>query len=769
MSVKIVITGIGIISSIGRNAEETFDSLVNGKSGIKKISILTTIHKDSFVAGEIPLTNDELIEQADTNLTPPFTRTALLGMIAAKQAWKDAGTEKDDDGKTGLISATTVGGMDRSELFYKDFLNKDEPNPYIDTHNAGNSTEMIARDLHISDYLTTISTACSSSLNSIIFGARLIENGVVDRVIAGGTDALSKFTLNGFNSLLILDKNRCRPFDDKRSGLNLGEGAAYLVLEKEEDALKKGKKIYARLEGFANANDAFHQTASSDEGEGPFLAMKKALQRAGLSPADIDYINVHGTGTENNDLTESRAMMRLFGEKIPDFSSTKAFTGHTLGAAGALEAVISILALQNGLMFPNLNFGTPIPETGLTPVRTVVKKEIKYVLTNSFGFGGNDSSAVFSWPDFKEKKSPLKSVPTRLEKPVYIIGTGSVAPQETLDPDHFLDELISVEDKYLQIKKPNYRDYIHPKALRRMSKIVRMGMISAKTAIEDAKTEQPGAIVTGTGMGCQRDTEIFLNTLLDNDEKMVNPSAFIQSTHNAISAQIALMLGNTNHNMAYVHRTFSFESALMDGMVLINKNEADNILVGGIDEITEESWLLKTRLDYFKKNPVNNLKLLDDKQPGALAGESASFFVLASENSETAYAQLVGVDTLFRPSSKVEIWKRIESFLKTHNLKTSDIDLVLLGYNGDPEFDPIYDETARKLFENKKIAYYKHLCGEHDTSSAFAVWIGAMILKSSEIPEIILKEGNTGAPVKNILIYNHFRNINHSLILLSKA
>ena len=769
MASKIVITGIGIITSIGRNAEETFHSLVNGKSGVKPIKILETIHKDKFVAGEIPLTHDELITLSGTRLKPPFTRTALLGMIAARQAWEDAGLNMDDNVRTGLVSATTTGGMDRTELHYNDFLHKDEPNPYIETHHAGNSTEMIARDLHISDYLTTVSTACSSSLNSIMFGARLIKNGIVDRVVAGGTDALTKFTLNGFNTLMILDKTLCRPFDEQRAGLNLGEGAAYLVLEKEEDARKTGKHIYAELSGYANANDAFHQTASSEEGEGPFLAMKKALQKAALSPDEIDYINVHGTGTENNDLTEGRAMIRLFGENMPAFSSTKPYTGHTLGAAGAVESVFSILALQNNTIFANLNFETPIPETGLKPLTGVIKKELKYVLTNSFGFGGNDSSIIFSKPDVRIKNLPEGSVKTGMGKPVYINGIGSVAPQETLDPDRFLDVVIAVEDKYLQIKKPNYRDYINPKALRRMSKIVRMGIVSAKTALEDAAIEQPGAIVTGTGMGCQRDTEKFLNSLLENHENLMNPTAFIQSTHNTISAQIALMSGNLNHNMAYVHRTFSFESALLDGLVLINGNEANEVLVGGIDEITEESWLMKTRLDYFKGNPVSNLELLGDNQPGGMAGESAAFFVLSSKKTENSYARLSGVDTFFNPSGDAEIKDMIVSFLEQHSLATSDVDLVLLGYNGDREFDKVYDETAGKLFGNNSTGYFKHLCGEHDTASAFATWIAARILKTGTIPQIVLKSGRNNKTVKKILIYNHFRNINHSLILLEKS
>jgi len=396
MSSKIVVTGLGIITAIGNNIEESYHSLVNQKSGIGPINVLQTIHKDNFVLGEVKKSHDELIKMADVDPQKPWTRTSLLGIIAARQAFLDSGLDKNNDHKIGLVSATTVGGMDRSELHYTSFVRDAVFNPYIDTHHAGDSTEKIADQLKIKDYLTTISTACSSSLNSIMFGARLIKNGIVDKVIAGGTDGLSKFTLNGFNTLMILDKDQCRPFDASRRGLNLGEGAAYIVLEREENAKAESKKIYATLSGYANANDAFHQTASSEEGDGPFLAMKNALDKGNISPEDVDYINVHGTGTDNNDLTEGRALIRLFGDKLPPFSSTKAYTGHTLGAAGSVESIISILSLQKNTMFPNINFKEVINEIGIRPISKVEKTELQHVLTNSFGFGGNDSSLLFS-------------------------------------------------------------------------------------------------------------------------------------------------------------------------------------------------------------------------------------------------------------------------------------------------------------------------------------------------------------------------------------
>jgi len=766
---KVVVTGVGIVSSIGNNVDETYDSLINSKSGISRIDILNTYRKDEFLLGEIKYTHDELIQLAQVDGKVSWTRTALLGIIAARQAIADSGIDINEN--IALVSASTVGGMDRSELYYKDFLTDVKYKSYIDTHHAGSSTEMIAEQCQIGGLITTISTACSSSLNSIMFGARLIKSGKTPIAIVGGTDALSKFTLNGFNTLMILDKEHCRPFDETRTGLNLGEGAAYIVLEEKESAIQAGKKIYAEVAGYANANDAHHQTASSENGEGPFLAMRNALQVAGIKPSDIDYINAHGTGTGNNDLTEGIAIKRLFGKTIPLFSSTKAFTGHTLGAAGIIESVISILALNNGVAFPNINFNNVIKEIEIEPITELTNiNNAKHVLTNSFGFGGNDSSIVFSAIE-STKDDGLDNVELAVltKTPVFIAGIGCVSPQNTLDNSQFLEDIIETESKFLQIAKPNYREYINPKLLRRMSKIVRMGIVSSKLAMSDAGIVKPDAILTGTGMGCQVDTEKFLNSMIENDEGLLTPTSFIQSTHNTVGGAIALGNQNHNYNLTYVHRTFSFESALLDSMLLLGKGKAENVLLGGFDEITEESWLIKTKIDFYKKNPVNNLHVFADSQKGAQAGEGSSFFVLTNEKTSSTYAKVVDVDMFFRPESSDAVETRIIRFIGNSSLHLDDVDFVIVGNNGDLEFDKIYSKIGNSLFKDTPIAYYKHLCGEYDTSSSFAMWLSAKIIKENTVPNVILKKGTVLGNIKNILIYNQFRGINHSLILLSRA
>jgi 3-oxoacyl-[acyl-carrier-protein] synthase-1 len=285
--------------------------------------------------------------------------------------------------------------MDRTENFFvhprKGKLRE------VVQHECGYSTEWVADRLGIRHFQSTISTACSSSANAIGFGARLIRHGMLDVVVAGGTDALTRFTLNGFNALMILDADYCRPFDNDRQGLNLGEGAGYLVLVSDRVAASLPSGVRCTVSGYANANDAWHQTASSPDGRGSWLAMSTAIGRSGLQPADIDYINLHGTGTQNNDLAEGTAIRRLFDPGYPKMSSTKSFTGHTLGASGGIEAVLSVLAVEHGLVYPNLRWHTPMPELPFSPVTTFLKDQpIRHVLSNSFGFGGNCSSLVFS-------------------------------------------------------------------------------------------------------------------------------------------------------------------------------------------------------------------------------------------------------------------------------------------------------------------------------------------------------------------------------------
>lgn len=390
---KIFVTGLGVVSGIGLGVEENVSSLRKHQHGMGQITLFPTqLH---VPVSEVKHSNEALKRLLSPDIRKTISRTALLGMLAAQEAVDDAGLDINAQ-RTGFISSTSVGGMDLSEHFYESFKadNRKGRLREVISHDCGASTEIIAEYLGVNDFVTTISTACSSAANAIMLGARMIRNGLLDAAIVGGTDALCKFTLNGFNSLMILDKEHCRPFDTSRAGLNLGEGAGYLVLQSEESLRKKA---YCLLSGYANVNEAFHQTGSSPEGNGPFRSMKEAIAQSGVPQEEIDYINVHGTGTPSNDLSEGLAIRRIFGNQAPPFSSVKAFIGHTLGASEGIEAVYSVLSVYHGFVYPNLNFKQPIEETGLVPETSFREGlPIRNVLSNSFGFGGNDSSLLFS-------------------------------------------------------------------------------------------------------------------------------------------------------------------------------------------------------------------------------------------------------------------------------------------------------------------------------------------------------------------------------------
>lgn len=397
MSAPVYVAGTGVISAIGNNVAENLAALENEKAGMGEMRFLNSVHRQRLPVAEVKFSNEELASIAV--LPSRISRTALLSAIAAKEALANAAIENFSGLRTGFISANTVGGMDKTENFFSHFLSDPSKGKLRDVinHECGAVTEVVADALGIKNYVSTISTACSSSANSIFCGARLIKQNILDVVVAGGTDALAKFTLNGFNTLMILDQQYCQPFDENRRGLNLGEGAGYVVLVSEKIARNLKRQPNCTLSGYCNANDAYHQTASSPDGTGSFLAMKGALSKSNLAPHDINYINLHGTGTQNNDIAEGTAIKLLFEADFPPMSSTKSFTGHTLGASGGIEAVFSVLAIQYGLIYPNLRFETQMKELPFVPVTKFSKgNKINHVLSNSFGFGGNCSSLIFS-------------------------------------------------------------------------------------------------------------------------------------------------------------------------------------------------------------------------------------------------------------------------------------------------------------------------------------------------------------------------------------
>lgn len=549
----ISITGLGIICSIGNNADEVLDSLRKGESGVRSMKYLQSKHQDIPV-GEVQLSNEEMKQLLGIASSAPISRTSLMGAIAIRQAMKDAKIEDLDGKRVAVISGTTVGGMDITERYFEQMKTDDSLLELPQNNECGKSTLEMTEMAGIKNAeVCTISTACSSALNSIILGTEMLKRDEVDIVIAGGSESLSIFHLNGFNTLMILDKERCRPFDDTRAGLNLGEGAAFVVLEKGK---AEGKAFVA---GYGNRCDAFHQTASSDNGEGAYLAMKDAIDMAAIKAEEVQYVNAHGTGTPNNDLSESQALKRIFGDNMPDVSSTKSFTGHTTSASGSIETVICVLAMQNGFVPGNLGWKNQI-EGGITPTLGRDDAKLENVICNSFGFGGNDSSLVIS-------SSPKASCTN---------------DEENDDEIKVASEVIITEAEELK----GLKEFVSPMESRRMTKLIKAAYLSSLRALKEAGVECPDAIITATSRGMLELSEQFLEDIINNGEELLKPTIFMQSTHNTLSSAIAIRTKCHGYNITYSQGDDSMKWAMRDAERLLKTGKARTVLVGSFDEST---------------------------------------------------------------------------------------------------------------------------------------------------------------------------------------
>ena len=577
---NIAITGEGIVSAIGLNKQEVLQALQEGRTGIGEMKYLQSIHHELPV-GEVDLSNEQMKKMLDIPSEQMMSRTSLLGMLAINQALKEAYVDvaslraRKADGKPlriVLVSGTTVGGMDITELCF-DQLEKQKSVEFLQHHDCGNSTRLMADHFGIFDEVATLSTACSSAANAIMLGARLLKAGEADLVVAGGTEALSRFHLNGFNSLMILDHESCRPFDTTRAGLNLGEGAAFLVLESEEMAQQRKITPHAYLTGYGNACDAFHQTASSENGEGAYLAMTEALAMAHLSAKDIQYVNAHGTGTPNNDQSESVSLKRVFGDEMPMVSSTKSFTGHTTSASGSIETVICILAMQHHFVPANLGWKNPM-ENGILPTMGAQNLDLENVLCNSFGFGGNDSSLVISLHPKESASEIMRDVKIKVLSKVEI----------------------NSEEQLTDIRK-----YVKPLEVRRMGKIMKSSLLSSLEALQRAGIEVPDSIITGTAYGCLENSERLMEQIKEEGEGMLKPTFFMQSTHNTIGSNIAIKTHCHGYNVTYTQESHSLEWAIRDAELLLRSGKVKNVLVGCHDESTP---LFNTLLEKSGEKPL---------------------------------------------------------------------------------------------------------------------------------------------------------------------
>lgn len=723
------------MSAIGIGKAETLASLQGQRTGIGPLRYLQTAHTE-FPVGEVKKSNDELKQMLGLT-AEPTNRTALLGMLALDEALAEArlsplSASQASSSPVALVSGTTVGGMDCTEQHYLDYFETDAYNDYIRTHDCGATTELMVRHSPGFTLVTTLSTACSSAANAIVMGANLLCSGKAEIVVVGGAESLTKYHLNGFNSLMILDQEQCRPFDATRAGLNLGEGAAFLVMEKTATARQRGVKGIGVLSGFGNACDAFHQTASSDNGEGAFLAMKQALEKAGLTPAAIGYVNAHGTGTPNNDASESQALLRIFGTALPPVSSTKGFTGHTTSASGAVEAVICLLALQHQFVPVNYGFSQSMPD-GITPFSGGGSNGLRHVMCNSFGFGGNDTSLVFSSAGLSDESvelttravanaqfSPLSSRQTR---PIWLTAATQISMQQPLSEAWLTDPLTTTEP-YVRSQEPNFRDWLSPLESRRMGKLLKRALATALDAIRQSGIAHPEAIITGTGLGCIDSTEHFLEQLSRQGEEMLPPTHFMQSTHNTISSLIAIHTHCHGYNATYSHQGVSFDSALLDAYLQLGLGDLNNALVTANDELTPGFFRIFQRAGLLG-------------QPGQAPATEASVAVMLSTSPEGALCQLEQVQ-MFHADKMVQ-----PEQLAAQLPHVDGVDTLVLGIGGLPASDAFYTHVAA-CYPQARCFHYKQLFGEGFSASALGFYAAAHLIRSGQSQRLLFVNQSAG-------------------------
>ena len=355
-----------------------------------------------------------------------------------------------------------------------------------------------------------------------------------------------------------------------------------------------------------------------------------------------------------------------------------------------------------------------------------------------------------------------------MSKSVYINSVGSISVQRTFENSEFLNEITTYNDTVASVIKPDYKAYIPAAQARRMAKGIKMSTVSSQTALREAGLENVDAIIVGTGLGCIDDSEKFIGDIIDNKELYLTPTRFIQSSHNTVAGQIALSIGCTGYNFTYVHSTVSFESSLMDAKMQLEQDEAENILVGGVDEMVKHHVDSHRLIGHIKSEPLDSTKLLDSNTKGSVMGEGSHFFVLSNQKQGSTYAELVAI-TCYNTIARDNLPKKIASFLKENQTSIPSIDLVVLGNNGDVDFDGYYNDLSNGIFKDTPQAYYKHLSAEYDTASGFAFWLGAKILKTQTIPDVVKLNQLDATNMQTILIYNQYRGENHSLILLRKC
>jgi 3-oxoacyl-(acyl-carrier-protein) synthase len=700
-----VITGLGIVAAPGSSVAAIWNLIRTGASGLKPLTLFSSPRYGQVLAGEVA---HDL-----RALGAPLrgSRSDQLGWLAARESIDSAQIDfKNCAERAGVVLGCSVGGSYGSERFLTTLIKRGKmrarPTRF---HECASVVHLIADEFGLFGPSTAMATACSSGALAIAVAGEVIQSGEADVMLAGGADSLSRMTWGGFHSLLLVDSAGCRPFDANRAGMSLGEGAGVLVIEAEEFARQRGAKILARLSGWGASCDAHHVTAPHPEGAGAAAAMRAALHRAGLKSSAIHYVNAHGTGTRDNDLAESKALKAVFGQIVPPVSSTKQFFGHALAASGAIEAVVCVEALRRQEIPPNPGFTTLDPAIDLEPVTKLRPALLRHVMSNSFGFGGNNATLIFSHPETQ--------VFTRAARPgpVVVTGLGVVGPGVVsiceIDPPLPPGKVTAHSCGMLAdaaLLTANQR--------RRLCRMAKMALIAARRS-HSPDPSQRLAVLMATGLGCLEEGAVFIENMIAKDERAPMPSRFPGSVHNAPAAHIAMDLGARAMNGAPNAGEISFESALWIGMTQLVTDQADIALVGAVDELNKYPLSIGKRWGFWNEH--------------TLPGEGAMVASLA--RAEIAVTRLAGVKSVRFGRYRKPFDAECEADWIAASVDLTTVDVVLSGAKGWPALDAPYAAVmgalSRRAGRSLSHYTYKQTCGEFHSASAFGFSVAVQLVR----------------------------------------
>jgi 3-oxoacyl-[acyl-carrier-protein] synthase II len=709
----IAVTGLGAITALGATASATWQRLIRGERAFADVSLFPA---DGYRVRRVAEVQGVRVAPADD-----ISRTSEFALIAAREALSNAqivpGETRSPTGRpqrVGLVVGGSTAGMLESELLLAIGLSPDggvAPGVREDelrrmlSHPLSAPTDRLARELGVFTRVRSLSSACSSGANAILVGATWLELGLVDVVLCGAADALCRITLSGFNALGALDPDGARPFDAARRGLTLGEGAGFLVLENALGARLRGQRAICSLLGWGAVAEGHHITNPEPSGRHAARAMHAALARAGREASDVDYVNAHGTGTPLNDPMESRALHRVFGERVHavPVSSQKGQVGHTLAASGAIEAVFSAFAVSSGVIPPTGGLGAPDRECDLRHVRNAESHNVRVAISNSFGFGGMDTVLVFGRPDAGAVAGPC---PQR----VGITGVSVIAPTGTFRGSETRASCVPSDDEGLP---GDTEASLEPNRARRLDRVSRLACVAATNALGEGTLN--AGVVFGNAFGAVDRTSLYMRRLSDKGPRLVSPQDFPVLVPSSPAGFVSIYLGLQGATLSVADRATSGEAAFVQGWELVASRELDSVVVVAVEErSTIVDQVFRGRLD-----PESEREGDEDGVRRARRREGGAALALASESS--AFAQ--GRSVLAWVSRVCVSWQNNAEILESlrSTVEFSGRSLVVLSAGGS-ELAALLEDTPWARSERLVCAEF---IGSHEALGATALAIGA--------------------------------------------